>query len=263
MNPKKFFLSAAAAAALVVTSPLLSDCVPAEPAALSRERAAKILKVVDDLWRGVSSHGIISMKIQTRHYTRNMRLEAWSKGKALTFVRIIAPLKEKGTATLKSGGDVYTYLPKTDRTIKITSGMMMSSWMGSHFTNDDLVKESRLSDDYDAEVSFEGSKKGTGVIELTLRPKEESAVVWGAIKITVRRKDYIPVVGVYYDEDLNPVRTMEFAVIRKMGGRLIPTLLRLTPRDKPEEFTELIYEKMAFDISIPDSFFTISRIRRK
>lgn len=107
------------------------------------ERAKKILRQVDDMWRGNSSHGIFAMQVKTAHYTRNMRLEGWSRGKEKTLVRILAPRKEKDTTTLKAGNNIYIYLPRTDRTIRLTSGMMMGSWMGSHFTNDDLVKESR------------------------------------------------------------------------------------------------------------------------
>lgn len=262
MTSGKKILVTAAAAFLTMLPPLNVN-VRAEPTSGPGDRGKEILRVVDDMWRGTSSHGIISMRIKTRHYTREMRIEGWSKGKDLSLVRITAPLKEKGTATLKSGSNIYTYLPKTDRTIKITSGMMMSSWMGSHFTNDDIVKESRLADDYDAEISFEGVRHNTEVIELTLKPREEAAVVWGAIKITVRSSDYIPIKSIYYDEDLNPVRTMTFSRVKEMGGRTFPALLRLEPIDKPGEFTELVYEKMEFNIDIKDSFFSLSRLRRK
>ena len=126
-------------------------CVPAISPALAADtdivRAKKILREIDDLWRGESSHGRFSMLVKTRHYTRSLQMEGWSKGTEQTLMRILKPLKERGTATLKSGSTIYTYLPRTDRTIRLTSGMMMGSWMGSHFTNDDLVKESRMDED--------------------------------------------------------------------------------------------------------------------
>ena len=52
--------------------------------------------------------------------------------------------------------------------------------MGSHFTNDDLVKESRLVEDYEIETSFEGTRvKVNRLWEFTLTPRPEAAVVWG------------------------------------------------------------------------------------
>ena len=159
---------------------------------MSQDRAKEILRHIDDLWRGASSYGIFSMQVKTAHYTRNMRMEAWSKGKEKTLVRILEPLKEKGTASLKSGNSIYSYLPRTDRTIRLTSGMMMGSWMGSHFTNDDLVKESRMEEDYHVTISYEGVRNGRKIIEFQLTPKPDAAVVWGKVVLIVLEIDYTP-----------------------------------------------------------------------
>lgn len=228
-----------------------------------RARARRILEKVDDLWRSTSSQGTMGMHVKTSHYTRTMRMDSWSKGKEKSLVRIISPLKEKDTVSLKSGNTMYTYLPKTDRTIRLTSSMMSGSWMGSHFTNDDLVKESRLSEDYEPEIIFEGERDGLSVIEFALQPKPDAPVVWGKIVITVRASDQIPLLSLYYDEDMVLARTLTFDRIKEMGGRLVPTVLRMVPTDKPQEYTELVYEDLRFDIDIPDSFFSLMQLRRK
>lgn len=189
-------------------------------------------------------------------------MEHWSKGKDKSLVRIISPLKEKGTATLKSGNTIYTYLPKTDRTIRLTSSMMMGSWMGSHFTNDDLVKESRLSEDYDPRISFEGERNDQDIIEFTLIPKPDAPVVWGKIVTTVTSDNHLPITSLYYDEDMDLMRTLTFNEVKEMDGRLLPTVLRVEPEDKKGEYTELIYEKIEFGVELPDSFFSILQLRR-
>lgn len=229
----------------------------------ARKRAKEILREVDDMWRGASSHTILTMQVKTSHYTRNMRLEGWSKGKEKTLVRILTPLKEKGTATLKSGSNIYIYLPRTDRTIRLTSGMMMGSWMGSHFTNDDLVKESRMEEDYDPTVSFEGRRDNQDIIEFTLIPKPDAAVVWGKVVLTVLTDGYLPLIQYYYDEDMNIARTITFNKIKQMAGRPRPTVMRVVPADKPNEYTELVYEKMEMDIKLSDAFFSLSHLKRK
>ncbi len=236
------------------------DLTPPEK---TTEEALRILEEVDDMWRGKSAHGTFSMKVKTANYARSMRMEFWSKGKDKSLVRIMSPLKEKGTATLKSGASIYTYLPKTDRTIRLTSGMMMGSWMGSHFTNDDLVKESRISEDYDAEITFEGQRNGDNIIEFTLIPKPDAAVVWGKIVLTVQRETHIPIVEIYYDEDMQVVRKMQFGGVKEMGGRRLASIMKVVPEDKPGEFTELVYDDIAFDIGLNDSFFSIASLRRK
>jgi len=227
------------------------------------ERAKRILRSFDDLWRGDSSYGVFVMRVKTAHYTRTMRMQAWSKGKERTLVRIMLPIKEKGMATLKSGTTIYSYLPKTDRTIRLTSGMMMGSWMGSHFTNDDLVKESRMEEDYDPTISFEGERKGNKIIEFTLIPRPDAPVVWGKVVLTVLAETYIPLAEVYYDEDMAVARTLTFSDVKPLGGQPRPAVMRVRPADKPKEYTELVYEKLDFDITISDAFFSLSRLKRK
>ena len=229
----------------------------------ARKRAKEILREVDDMWRGASSHTILTMQIKTSHYTRNMRLEGWSKGKEKTLVRILTPLKEKGTATLKSGSNIFSYLPRTDRTIRLTTGMIMGSWMGSHFTNDDLVKESRMEEDYDPTVSFAGRRDNQDIIEFTLIPKPDAAVVWGKVVLTVLTDGYLPLIQYYYDEDMNIARTITFNKIKQVAGRPRPTVMRVVPADKPNEYTELVYEKMEMDIKLSDAFFSLSHLKRK
>ena len=226
------------------------------------EHARRILREVDDLWRGDSSHGIFTMQVKTAHYTRSMRLEAWTKGKEKTLVRILAPLKEKGTATLKSENSIYSYLPRTDRTIRLTSGMMMGSWMGSHFTNDDLVKESRMEDDYNPRISFEGERNGRKTIEFTLIPKPEAPVVWGQVVATVLAEGYLPLTQIYYDEDMAVARTLTFSDIRPLAGRPRPTVMRVVPADKPEEYTEIVYERLELNVGIDDAFFSLASLKR-
>lgn len=245
---------------IVLMIPAASFSGEAEDPSVTKAR--QILRELDDMWRGASSHSILTMQVKTAHYTRDMRMEGWSKGKEKTLVRILSPLKEKGTATFKSGNDIYSYLPKTDRTIKLTSGMMMGSWMGSHFTNDDLVKESRMEEDYEPSISFEGARDGQDVIEFTLTPKPDAAVVWGKIVATVLASGYMPVKYLYYDEDMNISRTMTFSRFEMLAGKIRPKVMRVVPADKTDEYTELVYEELDLNISLEEDFFSISNLKR-
>ncbi len=135
--------------------------------------AREIVDRVDRLLRGETSHGVASMEVVTQ---RTLEMEIWSLGTEYALIRILAPKKEEGTATLKAGDQIWNYLPKVDRTIKIPPSLMLGSWMGSHFTNDDLVKESRMIEDYDIAIGFEGDRDGVEVWEFVLTPKPEAAV---------------------------------------------------------------------------------------
>jgi outer membrane lipoprotein-sorting protein len=191
-----------------------------------------------------------------------LTLAIWSEGAEKVLVKVLAPKKEAGTATLKDGSDIWNYLPKIDRTIRIPTSMMMSSWMGSHFTNDDLVKESRLTRDYDIRISFEGMRDAREVYEFSLQPLPNAPVVWGKIVMEVRKQDLMPVWSKYYAEDGQLKRTMIFSNYQVMGGRLVPSIMRMTPADKPLEHTEIRYTQLQFDVPLSKETFSLAALRR-
>jgi hypothetical protein len=140
---------------------------------------------------------------------------------------------------------------------------MMGSWMGSHFTNDDLVKESSIVDDYEFEIVFEGERDGAEIWEFKLVPKPEAPVVWGEVRYEVRKADLMPTVVRYYDESGELARTMTFSDYQRMGGRLVPAQMDVVPSDKPDERTTLIYHELEFDVGLDASFFSLRNLRSR
>ena len=223
----------------------------------------EIINRVQDLYRGDSSHGVATMEVVTEHWSREVTIEIWSLGEDHSLVRIQAPAKEAGTATLMADEDIWNYLPKVDRTIKVPASMMGGSWMGSHFTNDDLVQESRLAEDYDIELTFDGERDGVGVWDLALTPKPEAAVVWGRVEYTVRQSDFNPLRVSYYDEDGELSRSMEWSEFKDFGGRVMPALMDMRPADKPDERTTLRYDELQFGVDIGESFFSLRTLQSR
>jgi hypothetical protein len=224
------------------------------PGGAVAQTALEIIDRVDRLWRGESSHG---------RWSRSLDMEVWSLGTEHSLVRVTEPPREAGTATLKAGQEVWNYLPRVDRTIKVPASLMMGSWMGSHFTNDDLVKESRIIDDYDIEISFDGERDGVRVWEFELTPKPEAPVVWGRIEEQIRQADLMPTWVRYYDEGGELMRTMTFDGYQSMGGRLVPASMLVVPADKPNERTALLYHELEFDIDLEESFFSLRNLRAR
>jgi len=243
--------------------PLLAmTLMPPGLTAGDRHSPRAIIDRVDRVLRGASSRGVATMRVVTRHWERSLTMEVWSLGADYSLVRVLSPAKEAGTSTLKASRDIWNYLPKVDRTIKIPASMMMGSWMGSHFTNDDLVKESRLVEDYEIETGFEGTRENVRVWEFTLTPRPEAAVVWGKIEYRVRQRDFMPLQARYFDEEGELVRTLTFSNFRRMGNRLVPAHMDMQPHDKPGERTSVSYDKLEFDLDIDKSFFSLRTLRR-
>ena len=220
-----------------------------------------ILNNVDDIYRSNASHGILTLSVKTSNWQRSLTLEQWSKGNDMHLLKVLKPKKEKDLATLRVDNNVWNYMPKVKRVVKIPSSMMSSSWMGSHFTNDDLVKQSRMVIDYDFSITYEGLRDGVDIVEITCIPKKNAAVVWGKVEVIVYRNDFIPLSIVYYDEDLKLSRTLKFSNIQVLGGKKIPLQMKMVPTDEPEESTAILWEKIEFDLAIKDDFFSLRKLQ--
>ncbi len=221
----------------------------------------KILDSVDDIYRSNTSHGILTLAVTTTNWQRTLTLEQWSKGKNKHLIKVLKPKKEKDLATLRVDTNVWNYMPKVKKVVKIPSSMMSSSWMGSHFSNDDLVKQSRMVKDYDFSISFEGIRDGIDIVEITCFPKMNAAVVWGKVEVIVYREDFIPLRLIYYDEDLNLSRKLEFSNIQIIDNKKIPLKMQMVPENEPGESTTIQWKEIKFDLTISDDFFSLRKLQ--
>jgi outer membrane lipoprotein-sorting protein len=221
-----------------------------------------IVRKVDLLYRSKSSEGNVEMIIITENWSRTLRMEIWSEGLDRTFIHVTYPKKDAGVATLRIENEMWNYFPKINKVMKVPPSMMMSSWMGSDFTNDDLVKESSmLRDYYYSRIDPEDSEPGYYYIELV--PKEDIPTVWGKIQITVRKEDYIPVRQVYYDEKGRKMRIMDFKEIKTFGDRRIPAVIELVPLNKKGKKTIVRYKELRFDGQLDKGIFTLRNLQKR
>lgn len=257
-HPNRLFSPISSLISLII---LLVGLFPAAGWAKTPVDAVELMRLVDEMWRGKTSRAKMTMTVKTRRYERSMTLEAWSEGSEKSLIRILSPKKDRGIATLKVEKNIWNYLPKVNRVTKVPASMMMGSWMGSHFTNDDLVKESSFEKDYASEITFTGKRDGMDVYEVTSTPRLDAAVVWGKVVTIVSQTGLLPVKALYFDEEGKLTREMAFQEPTRFGQRTVPAVLLLTTLEKPEEFTAIRYETLEYDIALPDRLFSLSRLR--
>jgi len=220
---------------------------------------ATLIRDVEQQYHGTSSHALTTMQVRTIHWERTLEMEAWSLGRDYFLIRILEPAKERGVATLKRDREVWNYLPKVDRTIKVPPSMMGGSWMGSHITNDDLVKANHVEEDY----TFRLLEEGTDYWLIECLPRPEAAVVWGRIVYRLRKQPRVPEQIDYYDEEQQRVRELRFDDVRKVGDRIVPLKLTVTPLDKQGEQTILHYRDLAFGVPIDQGFFNLRSLQQR
>jgi outer membrane lipoprotein-sorting protein len=241
-------------AGLAVLSCASHSQIPAEA------DAAAIVRRIDALYRSESSEALVEMEIVTPHWQRTLQMRAWSLGMDKTFIRILEPKKEEGIATLRIGNEMWNYLPKINKVIKIPPSMMMSSWMGSDVTNDDLVKEFTFLESYHFELTTPDTPE-EGLVYVKCVPKEGLPIVWGYVIIAAQRTDAMPVWEKYYDEKGTLVREMVFKEVKSFGSRRIPAVMELIPRTKEGQKTVLRYLEAQFDTGLNPKIFTLQNLR--
>ena len=225
------------------------------------QKARETVERVASLFSSKSSIATVKMQISNEDGQRDLSMKIWSLGDKV-LVRIISPQDEAGTAVLKEGSDIRYYLPKSNRTVKIPASMAMTSWMGSDFTIDDLVKEPFLTRDYTIATSFEGQRGGVAVYEYTLTPKTDAAVVWGKIVLQFRQADGVPTWQGYYGDDGKLARDLTFSEYKTKSGKLIPTHLVMQTADKAGAHTTIDYEDIAFDVPIGAGTFSLPNLKQ-
>lgn len=224
------------------------------------QAARAAVEQVAHLFSSKSSIATIKMQIVNTDGQRDLAMKIWSLGDKV-LIKISGPQNEAGTAILKEGSDIWYYLPKTNRTVKVPASMAMTSWMGSDFTIDDLVKEKFLTRDYSVSTSFIGTRGGIAVHEYTLTPNPNAAIVWGKVVLQIRQADSVPTWQGYYDEDGQLVRELTFSEYKKMSGRLIPTRMVMRSLKKPGSQTIIEYDDIAFDVPVAQQTFSLPNLK--
>jgi len=226
-------------------------------------RPRAIVDRVTRLFVSRTSIATVEMHIVRNNWQRKIWMQFWSRGESHILVRIRQPREDAGTAILKIGNKAWQYLPKANRTIELSGSMMMTSWMGSHFTLYDLVSQSSLTKEYAVANTFVGKRGGVALSEFTLTPNPSAAVVWGKITLEIRQSDSMPLRQRYYDEDGKLVRELSFSEFKTVSGRLIPTRLVMRPMDQAHrnERTTITYFSLVFDRPIGDEMFSLKNLK--
>jgi outer membrane lipoprotein-sorting protein len=232
------------------------------PGFLFAQDAREIVKRADEHAKGKTSEAVMTIQIVRPSWTREMSMKTWTKGNDLALILLTSPAKDKGTVFLKRKKEVWNWVPAIERNIKLPPSMMSQSWMGTDFTNDDLVKEASIVEDYNHSIIGEETLQDRSCYKIEMIPKPEAAVVWGKIILWIDKKDFLMLKAEYYDEENMLVNTMTTSDIKMLGGKLLPSRMETIPADKKGNKTVLIYTSLLFDKEINDDFFSTQNMQK-
>jgi len=254
----------------VLTGSALAQSEPADPNGPQNEPSFvkdgkidvdAVVKYFEDLYRSDSSVSVAKLIVTKPRRERTLEMKMWTRGEERALIVIQSPAREKGTATLKVEKNLWNYLPRIKRTIRIPPSMMLASWMGSDFSNDDLVKESSYSKDYVYELVGPSEDPKGWRVRFTAKP--DIVGLWNRFELVVSEDARIPLEAEYYDRKDRLARTVHWSEVKVFDGKRIPSRMTLVPQDKEGHKTEMIYLDIDFEVDVPEATFSLSNLEQK
>lgn len=228
------------------------------------QSAKEIIEKSEAAIRGNTSKSTVNITIKTRRWERTLKLISYdNRKKRMSFAEILSPKKDFGNRFLLIGDNMWHYVPKLQQTIKIAPSMMLQSWMGSDFTNDDIVKQSSLIDDYTHTLEGKEIIDGVECFKVVLVPKPQAAVVWGKIVYYASDSDLLPVREEFYNEHNQIAKLLTCSNVKIISGRKIPTVYIMKTVAESDRYTKMEIVDIEFDIEIPSNIFSFQNLQRK
>lgn len=224
--------------------------------------AKEIIKKADDKLQGQSNKSEMAMSIVRPAYTRTIEFKNWSLNRDYFMTLVTAPAKDKGQVFMKYKTDMWNYMPAINRMIKLPPSMMSQGWMGSDYSNDDLVKQSSIVEDYDQTIEKMETINNRACYKIVMIPHDDANVVWGKVVVWVDKENYIMHKSAYYDEENYLVRTELGKNVKVFDGRELPSIIEIIPADEDGNKTIIEIKSMDFDVAIKQSFFTQQNMKR-
>lgn len=241
---------------------LMTSCYSIQIKAQENITAAEIIKMADEKVRGKTNTSVMEMEIIRPTWKRSVTMKSWGRGMEYSMTYITAPAKDKGQVFMKRVTEMWNWMPSIGRMIKIPASMMSQGWMGSDYTNDDILKESSIVVDYTHKISAEENIDGHDTYKIEMIPKEEAAVIWAKVYKWITKDEFIQIKSEYYDEDDDLVKSDHSYDFKIMDGRLIPTRIEILPADEEGKKTVIYIKETKFDIDLPESFFSQQQMKR-
>lgn len=226
------------------------------------QTATQIVERANKKMQGESSRAEMTMQIIRPNWQRSVSFKSWSKGEDYSLILITAPARDEGTAFLMRDNEIWNWLPDVNRTIKMPPSMMSQSWMGSDFSNNDLVRESSILTDYSHTLLQDTTLNGYDCYTIEMVPKPDAPIVWAKVHAYISKEEYLQLRFEFFDEDGYLLRIMSGSEVREMGGRLLPTKLEMIPVEEKGNKTIVTYQNLEFNIEVTERFFSIQNMKR-
>ena len=213
----------------------------------------EILKAVDYNMTPPSVSYKGEMNIFHRGRKKTKKFEMYAIGSEKSSILCYYPKRNKGTRFLKNGTNMWIYMPRTDKTIKISDHMLKHSMMGSDFSYDDQTDRNKYHLIYDATLLEETPTEYK--LELIrkegIKAKYKKQIVWiDKETLTLKKAELYATSG-------KLLKDLVVDETKKIGDRYYIIKLRMINKLKSKSYTELILTDIKIDPVIDESVFSL------
>lgn len=249
----------------IITTIILTLLILANPVDYVNAQDLTAIDIVQksiDKVNGKSSIGTMKMTVVRPSWSREVTMKSWSMGDEYYLILITEPVKDKGQTFLKRQNDMWNWMPSISKMIKIPPSMMSQSWMGSDFTNDDLVKMNSYVNQYTHKILGTEVFQDLDCYILELIPKPDAPVVWGKVKVWISMEEFYQLKLEFFDEDDILVNRQVSSEIKQFNDRKLPAKMIMTPADEPGNQTIIEILDTEYNVDISESFFSQQNMRK-
>jgi hypothetical protein len=221
-----------------------------------------IVRKANDLLRFTTSEAELDIQIIRPRWQKSMSMKTWTKGTDYAMTLITAPAKEAGTVYLKKKNELWNWLPKVKKTIKLPGSMLGQNFMGTDLTASDVWSNSNIESEFDHKLIGKEMQGGQMCYKIESVTHEDSDIIWGKIISWIDVKNFIQMKVEFYDEDMDLANTFLASQVKNMAGKMRATKLEVIPANKKGQKTIVSYRSLKVDHAIPTEFFTVENMKK-
>lgn len=216
--------------------------------------AADLLEKYDSIM-GPENFESVATMTATREdgTTRTYKMKFVKKGTDKFRIWFQGPAAVAGQEVLRVGDNSWVYLPNLKRATRIAN---RDSFQGGDFNNADVLRVNYKAD-YTATLA-QMDKSEQWLIELKAK---SSNTAYDAIKLWIRKSDFMPIKGEYFGTSGKILRSAEFSDFKQFTkGYMRPARVVMKNELIPARKTELVTQTINVTITPPNQRFSLSNL---
>lgn len=236
---------------------ILLLCLPAA----AEETADSIIRKVDDNQVFTTEAFTARMTIRKEDRTLTKTFYGYGQREGMrSFMEFTNP-EDRGVRYLKLGDELWIYFPDADDVLKISGHMLRQGMMGSDISYEDMLENERILDVYSARRLEDETVGGRDCYVVELTAKRPDAA-YARQRLAVDKAWFIPLRLDLFARGGRLLKKMTQEDVTRIGDRWVPRTVVIRDMRRRDSETRIVFEKIAFDVALPDQVFTKAHLKR-